>query len=169
MNIAPQSSPELTRLAELIEDLPVAMLTTLQAGGTLASRPMAVLEMDAQGALWFLTDPRSSKVDHLQAVNLCFVDRSAGAYVSLSGRAEVDTNPERIQRLWTPMAKPWFPEGPESRHIAALKFVPDAADYWDAPHSTMVRALGAVASVITGKPVAAGEHGSLKGLSAAAS
>lgn len=165
MKIETQPSPELTHVAKLIKDIPIAMLTTAQAGEGIASRPMAVLEMDAQGALWFLTDLRSSKVERLQAANLCFVDIAHGAYVSLSGRGEMDTDRERIKRLWTPLAKPWFPEGSDSSNLALLKFVPDAADYWDGPSSKMVRAFGMIASVIAGKPVAMGEHGSHTGLS----
>jgi len=144
------------------------MLTTMQDDKSMASRPMAVQEMDEHGAIWFLTDRRSSKVECLHAANLCFVDVAHGAYVSLSGHAEVNTDQERIKRLWTPMAKPWFPEGPESSNLALLKFVPDAADYWDGPNSTMVRAFGMIASVIAGKPVGMGEHGTHTGLSAPA-
>jgi hypothetical protein len=48
-----------------------------------------------------------------------------------------------------------------------LKFIPDRADYWDGPSSKMVRAFGTIASVIAGKPVALGAHGSLTALSAA--
>ena len=165
MKIATQTSPELTHVAKLIEDIPIAMLTTMQSAEAMASRPMAALEMDAHGALWFLTDLRSSKVEHLRVVNLCFVDMAHGAYVSLSGRAEMDTDRQRIKRLWTPLAKPWFPEGPDSSNLALLKFVPDAADYWDGPSSKMVRAFGIIASVIAGKPIAMGEHGSHTGLS----
>jgi general stress protein 26 len=166
MKIATQNSAELTHVAKLIEDIPIAMLTTLQANGALASRPMSALEMDAQGALWFFTDVHSSKLDHLRAVNLSFVDRDRGAYVSLSGHGEIDTDRARIQSLWSVLAKPWFPDGPESSNLALLKFVPDSADYWDGPSSKMVRAFGLVASLISGKPVAMGEHGSHTGLSA---
>lgn len=51
MKIATQTSGELTHIAKLIEDIPIAMLTTLEADGALASRPMTALEMDTQGAL----------------------------------------------------------------------------------------------------------------------
>lgn len=166
MKIATQTSAELTHVAKLIEDMPIAMLTTLQADGALASRPMSALEMDAQGALWFFTDVHSSKVDHLRAVNLSFVDRDQGAYVSLSGHGEIDTDRGHIQSLWSVLAKPWFPDGPDSSNLALLKFVPDSADYWDGPSSKMVRAFGLVASLIAGKPVSMGEHGSHTGLSA---
>jgi general stress protein 26 len=166
MKIATQSSAELTHVAKLIEDIPIAMLTTLDADGALASRPMTALEMDAQGALWFFTDVQSSKVDHLRAVNLSFADRGQGAYVSLSGHGEIDTDRARIHSLWSVFAKPWFPSGPDSSNLALLKFIPDTADYWDAPSSKMVQAFGTIAAVIAGKPAALDEHGSLTALSA---
>ncbi len=166
MKTSPQASAELTHVSKLIGDIPVAMLTTIEADGAFASRPMAVLEMDAQGALWFFTDLRSSKVEHLRVANLTFTDAGHAIYVSLSGRGEIDTDRPRIQRLWTAFAKPWFPDGPESPNLALLKFVPDAVDFWDGPNSKMVRAFGVLASVLAGKPVAMGEHGSHAGLSA---
>ena len=166
MKTETQATPELAHVAALIGNIPIAMLTNVEADGALASRPMSALEMDAAGALWFFTDLRSEKLEHLRRVNLSFSDRAHGTYVSLSGRGEIDTDRGRIERLWTPLAKPWFPDGPESAFLALLKFVPDAADYWDAPNSTMVRAFGVLASVVAGKPIALGEHGSHTGLSA---
>ena len=168
MKTSTQSSAELTHVSKLIDGIPIAMLTTIEADGALASRPMAALEMDAQGALWFFTDLRSSKVEHLRVASLSFTDAAHATYVSLSGRGEIDTDRGRIQRLWTNFAKPWFPDGPESPNLALLKFVPDAVDYWDGPNSKMVRAFGVLASVVAGKPVAMGEHGSHTGLSAPA-
>lgn len=169
MKTSTQTSADLAHVAKLIEGIPFAMLTTLEADGALASRPMAALEMDAQGALWFFTDLRSSKVEHLRVANLSFTDTARATYVSLSGRGEIDTDRGRIHRLWTSLAKPWFPDGPESPNLAMLKFVPDAVDYWDGPNSKMVRAFGMLASVVAGRPVAVGEHGSHTGLSAPAS
>ena len=169
MKTITQTNPDLAHVAALIEDIPIAMLTTIEADGALASRPMAALEMDAQGALWFFTDLRSSKVEHLRVASLGFTDSAHATYVSLSGRGEIDTDRERIKRLWTNFAKPWFPDGPDSTDLALLKFIPDAVDYWDGPNSRMVRAFGMLASVVAGKPVAMGEHGSHTGLSAPAS
>jgi general stress protein 26 len=166
MKTAAQSSSDLCHLAGLIEDIPIAMLTTIEDDGALASRPMLALEMDAQGALWFFTDIRSSKVLHLRAANLAFTNIGRGTYVSLSGRGEVDIDPGRMQRLWTTLAQPWFPGGPGAAHLALLKFVPDTADYWDAPGSRMVRAFGAIASAVAGQPAGPGEQGSHSGLSA---
>ena len=168
MKTAPQTHPDLAHIAKMIDDIKFAMLTTIEADGALASRPMTVLEMDADGALWFFTDLRSSKVEHLRVANLSFTDEAHGTYVSLSGRGEIDMDRAHIERLWTVFAKPWFPDGPDSPNLALLKFVPDAADYWDSPNSKMVRAFGVIASIVAGKPIAMGEHGSLNALSAGA-
>lgn len=65
MKIASQTSPEFIQVAKIIEDIPIAMLTTVQADGAMTSRPMTALEMDAQGALWFFTDLHSSKVEQM--------------------------------------------------------------------------------------------------------
>jgi general stress protein 26 len=166
MNIEIQNSPEMAALCQLIEPIPVAMLGNIDAGGALVSRPMAVLEVDASGAIWFFVDLRSSRVEFLRVVNLSFVDAAHGTYVSLSGRGEIRSDRSHVERLWTPVAKPWFPEGPASSNLALLKFVPHTAEYWDAPNSKMVRMFAMAASVVAGKPIGIGDHAILTDLSA---
>ena len=164
MNIETQTSPGMAALCKLIEPIPVAMLANIDADGALVSRPMAVLEVDAAGAVWFFVDLRSSRVEFLRVVNLSFVDPGHGTYVSLSGRGEIRSDRSHVERLWTPMAKPWFPEGPASSNLALLKFVPHTAEYWDAPNSKMVRMFAMAASVVAGKPIGMGDHATLTDL-----
>lgn len=165
MKTEPQRSAELTQLCELIEDMSVAMLTSLDDQGALVSRPMSPLEMDINGTLWFFTDRRSTKAEHLRVLNLSFTDPAQSTYVSLSGRGELDTDRTHIERLWTPLAKPWFPDGPDSANLTLLKFMPETAEYWDAPDSKMVRMVAMAASMVTGKPIGMGEHDTLTALS----
>ena len=165
MKIKPQKTGELTKLGELIEDMSVAMLTTFnEAEGMLMSRPMSPQEMCEQGAIWFLTDPSSNKVKHLQVMNLGFSNESDSTYVSISGHGEIVDDRARIENLWTVFAKPWFPNGVDSSNLALLKFVPHSAEYWDAPNSKMVRMLAMAASIVAAKPIGMGEHGNLNAL-----
>jgi general stress protein 26 len=166
MNIEPQGSDELIQLGRLIEHTPVAMLTTIDGDGALVSRPMTPLRMDENGALWLFTDARSAKINQLRAVNLSFADTQQGTYVSISGRGEMYADHGHVEHLWTQFATSWFPDGPDSEHLALLKIVPDAADYWDAPQSRMVRVLAMAVSVVSGEAIATGEHGTLSELSA---
>ena len=165
MNIKLQKTAELTQLGEMIEDLSVAMLTTFdEEEGLLKSFPMTPLEMCEQGAIWFFTDPNSYKVKHLQVMNLGFSNEPESTYVSISGHGEIVNDQTRIEALWTPFARPWFPDGVNSSNLALLKFVPHSAEYWDAPNSKMVRMLATAASIIAAKPIGMGDHGNLNAL-----
>ena len=166
MKLEPQRSPDLARLGELVQDVAVAMMTTAGDDGVLASCPMEALEMDGDGALWFFVDLRNELTERLRSVNITFVDESAGTYVSLSGRGEIAKDAERTQRLWTRFDSAAFADGPNSRHLALLRFVPQRAERWDAPSSRVVRLLALAASAVTGEPVGAADHQVLDDLSA---
>ncbi len=164
MKIHAQSTPEQVKLGELIEDMSVAMLTSLNESDSMDSKPMSPLEMDSEGAIWFFTELNTSKTANLSTANLAFSDSSNGTYVSLSGRGEIHKNSGDIHRLWTVFAKPWFPDGPDSPNLALLKFIPNAAEYWDAPHSKTIRLFSIAASIVMGKPVNMGDHDIIKNI-----
>ncbi len=161
-----QTGAERVQLCQLIENMHLAMLTTVNDDGTLVSRPMAPLEMASDGSIWFFTDLQTAKVKQLKVLNLSFTDTDKGTFVSVSGYGEIHSDRERIKRLWTPAAKPWFPDGPDSPNLCLIKVVPEMAEFWDAPHSKMMRLFAMAASVVTGKPVGLGEHDVLTGLTA---
>jgi general stress protein 26 len=106
MKLETQSSAKLTQLAELIKDISVAMLTTEHDSGLMTSRPMSPLLMDTDGAIWFFTDRTSAKTQHLDAMNLSFVDPSDATYVSISGTGRVVDDRGKIESLWSAFARP---------------------------------------------------------------
>jgi general stress protein 26 len=158
MKIHTQSTEELRKLGELIEDLNIAMLTFIDDNGALISQPMGPIEMDEDGNIWFFTDSTSEKAQHLEQLNLAFSGEPDGIYVSLSGNGELVTDQSRKEELWSPFVKPWFPEGPDSPNLALLKFVPHTAEYWDAPHSKVVRLFAMAASIVAARPIGLGDH-----------
>ena len=109
MNIEAQGTPDLRLIAKLIEHMKVAMLTSTEADGSLVSRPMMPLQLDAAGVFWFFTDIRSERLERLRQLNLAFSDETRSTYLSLSGHGEVDNESSRIEALWTPEAQAWFP------------------------------------------------------------
>ena len=147
------------QLADLIGKDRFAMLTEAGSGELLESRPMTLLEFDAQGLLWFFCRRQADFVAH--PVNLAFSDEAHSTFVSIAGRAEQVIDRERIRALWTSAARPWFPDGPDSPDLALLKVVPQKVEYWDAPDSKVVRGLAMATSILSGKPVGMGEHGVL--------
>jgi general stress protein 26 len=165
MHIHDPARPELKQLADLLGGLSVAMLTEWH-NGQLRSRPMAALELDSEGNFWFLAhqpaqEPPASEAAP-QAVNLNFSDERKSTYVSMSGHLVWTTDRARIESLWTRFAKPWFPDGPDTPGLAALAFVPDNAEYWDSPSSSVVRLFAMAASIAGAKPVGLGQHGSMR-------
>ena len=151
------------KLRELIGAINIAMFTTAAADGSLRSRPMATLQFDyTAGELWFFTADDSPKTDEIagdQRVGLSYASTGRQDYVSISGRARLVHDRAKIAELWSPMAKIWFPAGPDDPRLALLCVEIDAAEYWDSPSGMMVELYGLAKLALTGKPPSnLGEH-----------
>jgi general stress protein 26 len=147
-----------TRLAELIQGVRVAMLTSIDANGGLHSRPMAAQDSLFDGELWFFTAQSTHKVEEVRArpqVNLCYV--SDHAWVSVSGIAEVLVDGVRMRELWRPAYKAWFPQGLEDADLALLRVHPTEAEYWRSG-SSVERIAGFLKAITTGEKPEGGEH-----------
>lgn len=162
-----QEQGNVAKLGELIKDVEMAMLTTVTADGALRSRPMATQKRPFDGTLWFLTEGTSGKIDEISKdhqVNLAYTDPKSQKYVSVSGRAEEVHDREVVKDLWNPMYKAWFPNGPEDPNVVALRVDVDSAEYWDAPNSKIVYAIGLAKALATGKRYEGEgtEHGNIR-------
>ncbi|MES2889432.1 MAG: pyridoxamine 5'-phosphate oxidase family protein [Pseudomonadota bacterium] len=157
MNIQAQRHPELIRLSQLVRDIPVAMFSSSDGRGGIASRPMTPLAMDDQGAFWFLTDVRSAKVDHLQILNLSFSNAQRATFVSLSGHGEIDADRQRMELLWNSGVLSRSPKVERSPHWVLLKFVPHSAEYWTAPGQQLWRRLVLAVQRLAGRGIALSE------------
>ena len=165
MDVEKQSDVQMTKLAELIGEIKFAMFTTQEPDGTLRSRPLATMQMDAQGALWFFTGQSSPKVEeamqHRQvAVSYAHPDRQD--YVSVSGTAEIGRDRQKMQELWTPVIKPWFPNGLDDPDLVLLKVNIREAEYWEAPGNTVKRYYGLAKAIATGDTDGLGENEKIK-------
>jgi general stress protein 26 len=148
-------------LGELIKGIRVAMLTTADPDGILRSRPMATQDLDFDGQLWFFTHKKSGKVDSItgdQHVNVAYVDLDDNRYVSVCGRATLVTDERKIEDLWNPMLKAWFPDGLNDPELALICVDVDSAEYWDAPASAWVQLVGFTKAIITGKRYEGADH-----------
>lgn len=149
------------RLASLIKDFKVAMLTTIEPGGQLRSRPMATQKTEFDGQLWFFTELDSAKVDEIdreQQVGVSYANPDQQIYVSVSGTARVVRDRARIEELWSPLYKAFFPKGLDDPNIALLRVDAEQAEYWDSPSGKLVQLAGFVKAIATGKQY--GEEGS---------
>lgn len=165
MDIQEQSNGELKKVAEIVGEVKFAMLTTVDEDGFLRSRPMSTLEMDAEGSLWFFTSKTSPKIDGASEndhVNVCYARTDKQDYLSVSGRASTVRDREKMQALWTPWIKPWFPNGLDDPDLVLLKVTIEEAQYWDAPGSAVKRLYGLAKAMMTGNTDALGDNAIVK-------
>lgn len=156
-----ERSETITRLGELIKDIRMAMLTTVEDDGSLRSRPMATQEEEFDGDLWFFTQASSPKVgdiEHERKVNVVYAAPDKQRYVSISGSAQIVRDPQKMKQLWKPILKAWFPDGLEDPDLALLKVNAQKAEYWDDSSSKVGNLIELVKSLATGKEAEMGEN-----------
>jgi len=161
MKKEPQGDVGMQKLADIIEETSIAMLTTEEADGSLRSRPLATLQMDAEGKLWFFTALSSGKVgeiDQHRKVNLSYANIDKQSYVSVCGSARLFRDAEKMRELWTPWIEPWFPDGLKDPDLALLEITVTEAEYWDAPASRTRTLFGLAKAMTTGNTDELGEH-----------
>lgn len=150
------------KFKEMIKDIDLCMLTTVDENNDLHSRPMSLnSDVDENGNLWFFTSSNSHKASEIERtpnVNVSFIDTSEQHYVSVSGMAELVQDRQKIKELWKPVLKAWFPDGPDQPDVALLKVKVTKAEYWDGPSSTISQAVSFVSAIFTGKQVELGEN-----------
>jgi general stress protein 26 len=161
MREAKQPTAELAQLSALIGKLKLGMLTTIDESGSLRSRPLATLEMDAQPALWFLISNSSPKIHDIERSSKVCVSygNAAADFVSVSGRASLSSDPSTLARLWTPFAKLWFPNGLTDPKLIALKVTIEGAEYWDGPNGKLTQLFAMAKALATGNTQSFGKNG----------
>ena len=148
------------KLKKLIEGIDFCMLTTMD-GGKLRSRPMSTQEFEVDGDLWFFTSDKTHKVDEIKQdsrVNVAYAKPGDNTYVSVSGRGEIVRDRAKVEELWSPILKAWFPDGLDDPTLCLLKVSVEEAEYWDSPSSTIIQLYGFVKALATGKSADGGEH-----------
>ena len=120
------------RLNDLIDDFNNAMLVTRTPEGELRARPMRIAGHEPDGDLYFATSIESGKVDEMLRypdVNVAFQGKTE--YLSVSGRASLVQDRDKIEKMWEPQWKMWFPEGKEDPNLALIKVHADEGEYWN--------------------------------------
>jgi general stress protein 26 len=142
------------KVAELIKDINIAMMTTEAEDGLLHSRPMATQKTEFDGTLWFFTGLSTGKISEIDwnpEVNLSYSDGGANKYVSVSGTAEIVDDRAKKEELWSDIYKAWFPQGLDDPDLCLLRVDVTFAEYWDVPSGKMVQVFGFLKAIATGE------------------
>jgi general stress protein 26 len=153
------------KFKKLVNEINVCMFITNNQEND-HTRPMATVEVEENGTLWFFTDIRSIKVKEVNkdhTVHLVYAHPGKESYLDVWGEASIVTDMQSKKDKWTPFVKAWFPDGVDDSNLALLKVEPQDVYYWDAEAGRMVSFLKIIAGAITGKPALSSDaQGSLK-------
>ena len=68
---------------------------------------------------------------------------------------------EKIDELWSEIAKAWFPEGKDDPHLTVIKVTPEEGFYWDTKDGKLASMIKIAASAVTGKTMVEGVEGTI--------
>ena len=148
------------KIGEFIKDLDFTMMTTVDEEGELQSRPMSTQKAEFDGDIYFFTYDDSHKAQHIKSnprVNLAYAAPEKQDYLSIKGDAQILTDREKMEELWQPQLKAWFPQELETPGICLIKVNAKTAEYWDSPSSTTAHVIGLVKSTLTGQAQPVGD------------
>jgi general stress protein 26 len=144
---SPTRNEAIRKLAQLIKDVRVAMLTTTTDRGWLRSRPMVTQRVAFDGDLWFLSGKSTAKardVRNRQQVDVAYMSSEEDRYVSVSGIATIVDDPGKAKALWNSSYAEWFPKGVADPDLVLIKVQVEEAEYWDPAQHRMIQITGFV-------------------------
>jgi general stress protein 26 len=149
----------LDRVWQIIERVSVCMLTTQFTGG-LRARPVEARPDRKAGLICFVTDLNSAKeheVEQEADIGLTFVDASAKAYLSITGRGRITHDHRKAAEIWKSTDNMWW-RGPDDPNVCVLQVTPHRAELWDGPSSRIVAAFAFIKAELTGTKPNLGEN-----------
>ncbi len=149
-------------IAKLLENIDVAMFTTVGADGYLVSRPLSTQKTSFDGErVWFFIEADSPKVAEIRRhskVNLAYASKGKNTYVSLAGEARVNRDKDKIDELWSDAYKAYFPKGKSDPNLALMEVRVRTVEYWDGPGSWIGKAVSFAIARITKNEEVMGEN-----------
>lgn len=149
-----ESNNDREKVWKLIKDVRIALLVTSADEG-LRGRPMAAMNKEFDGELWFASRKDTPKLEEIKDdshVLLAYSEPKEQNYVSVAGTARVLQDSAKVKELWSEPMRVWFPKGPDDPDIALICVSVTSAEFWDAPSSAWVYAMGYAKARLTGEP-----------------
>lgn len=153
------------KIKSLAGDIKIALFCTQLTQIPIQSRPMSVQDIDDEGNLWFISSTDSDKNYEIQEdnqVQLFFSNTSSSQYLSVYGHATIFRDQQKIEELWSPIAKAWFEEGKKDPKVSVIKVTPADAYYWDTKDGKIITLLKIASAAVFGTDSDVGVEGKLK-------
>ncbi|HRO43195.1 MAG TPA: pyridoxamine 5'-phosphate oxidase family protein [Flavipsychrobacter sp.] len=152
------------KMKKMVEDVNTCMFCTDIEQLPFPTRPMATQKVDDEGNFWFLSSKTSNKEHEIKdnsKVQLIYAHPHQYEFMSVYGVATSFYDRGKIEELWTPIAKTWFPEGKDDPNLTLIKVSVNEAYYWDTKHGKLVSLFKIVAGAMGGSVDDGGVEGKM--------
>jgi general stress protein 26 len=120
------------KLVELLKTFSNGMFVTHGTTEDLHARPMALAKVEANGDVWMLSGAASNKVREVKTdARAQLVCQSASAFVTVTGRADVNKDRAKLEEIWNDSYKTWFPEGKDDPNLVLIQLRAEEGEWWD--------------------------------------
>jgi general stress protein 26 len=120
------------KLVELLKTFSDGILVTHGGSEDFHSRPMAIALVEPNGDVWMLSGASSDKVREVKAdARAQIVCQSSSAFLTLTGRANVNRNRAKLDELWKDSYKTWFPQGKDDPNLVLIQLRAEEGEWWD--------------------------------------
>lgn len=153
------------KLKQHVEEIDICLYcTNLKEDDGETCRPMSSQRVCEEGNIWFFSEVGSIKnreIEQDKHVQLFYSHPGIDSYLVVNGEAEIVFDKAKIEELWSPAVKAWFPEGKNDPSISIIKVKPSSGYYWDTKGSKMINFFRMVASAASGKNMIEGNEGTI--------
>ncbi|MFC5284979.1 pyridoxamine 5'-phosphate oxidase family protein [Pedobacter alpinus] len=156
-----EKGEKILKLRNLIDYVNVAMLTSMKANGKFYSRPMNTMQLDDEGNVFFFSDEHRPDVHDVlinNNVSVTYTNPENNTYIALQGKLFLNHDQEKINKLWIPAMKAWFPEGKEDPDLTLIRVEILKAEYWDSSASDMIVLFNMLKAIFKGETFSQGDH-----------
>ncbi|OLF37594.1 pyridoxamine 5'-phosphate oxidase family protein [Psychrobacter sp. Cmf 22.2] len=126
---------QMDKIQAMVNNIKYTMMTTRTHEDHLHSCPMNTTETSIGAKeIWFIGHSPSETVDNINnnpEVNLAYVSQDDKSYLSVTGRAELVEDREKLDELWSMTYNAYFEQGKEDPKVQLIKVVPHGAEYWE--------------------------------------
>jgi general stress protein 26 len=168
MNAITPADEQARHFIGLLKKFQNAMLVTHTGEHGFHARPMAMADVEDDGRMWFITSVDTAKVHEIEVdsqVHLIAQDGNS-AFLSLTGRASLIGDREKIAQLWREPFRVWFPQGKDDPNIELIAVRPERGEFWDSTGAKRFKylweATKAYMSGTTPDPDEGGMHGKVR-------
>ena len=164
MSTAPSSREQSEHFVSLLKKFSTVMLVTFTEDRGFHARPMLLAEVEDDGRVWFITGGDTAKVHEIELDSHVRIVAQVGhSALSLTGRASLIGDREKIAQLWNEAFRVWFPKGQTDPEIELIAVRPDRGEYWDSTGAHGVKYLWEAAKAYMSGTTPDAEDGDLHG------